>query len=73
MNPFKKMIFSYCRVNARLFLDTKKCTIVLIWNKKIGFFAASYFPAEVTICETCYSAYRKVLDSISDVDNFAGD
>ena len=45
-------------------------TLCKLCDKKIGFFDASYSPAEVTICEDCYRLYVKVLDSVSDINNF---
>lgn len=41
-------------------------------DKKIGFFAGNYSVVDVVICEDCYYAYKKVLDSVSDDDNFKG-
>ena len=45
-------------------------TLCKLCDKKIGFFDASYSPAEVTICEDCYRLYVKVLDSVSDINIF---
>lgn len=45
-------------------------TLCKLCDKKIGFFDASYSPAEVTICEDCYRLYVKALDSVSDINNF---
>ncbi len=45
-------------------------TLCKLCDKKIGFFNASYSPAEVTICEDCYRLYVKVLDSVSDINIF---
>ena len=45
-------------------------TLCKLCNEKIGFLDAGYSVAGLTICENCYFAYIKVLDSIYDVDNF---
>ena len=47
-------------------------TLCELCDKKIGFFAENYSVDGVVICEDCYYAYKKVLDSVSDIDNFKG-
>ncbi len=47
-------------------------TLCKLCDKKIGLFAGNYSVEDVVICEDCYYAYKKVLDSVSDDDNFKG-
>ena len=45
-------------------------TLCKLCNKKIGFFEGSYSILDLVICENCYKAYEKVLDSISESEIF---
>lgn len=45
-------------------------TFCNLCDKKIGFFDGVHSPADVILCDNCYALYEKVLDSISDVENF---
>ena len=48
-------------------------TLCKLCDKKISFFAGSYSIAGQTICENCYQAYAKVLDSVSNIEDFKKD
>ena len=47
-------------------------TLCKLCDKKMGFFDGFHSPADVIICDKCYSLYEKVLDSVSDIETFKG-